>query len=108
MENEPMEDLVYRAKLIQEDQQLGLQQLTDLVERTQQEIQLIQTTLRALNPSNENQPFLCVLLLMFVEAIDGITVIFHITVFGEINENQEPNENGPPQDKLRKVRLSVF
>ena len=62
-----MEDLVNRAKhIIDENQQLQLQQLAD-VERSEHEMQLIRNTLRALT-----------------------------TVFGEINQGQEPNRNGPP------------
>jgi len=50
-----------------------LQELDRSFEAHKQKRQLVRSDIRALTSGNENQPFLGVLLLIFVEAIDGVT-----------------------------------
>jgi len=63
IENDPTQGLINRARHITDaNQQLHrallhrLQHLTDLVERTQDEIQMIRNAIRTLISANENQP----------------------------------------------------
>jgi len=56
--------MIEERGLLQRALHKRLQQLPDM------EMQVIRNTLRTLTTGNENQPLLCVLLLIFVEAID--------------------------------------
>jgi len=80
MEDESIQDLLDRAKEMVSNRTMLLtnlrqrfQELDRLIEACKQWKQLVRRAIRALTSGNENQPFLGVLLLIFVEAIDGIT-----------------------------------
>jgi len=93
-----------RQQLLQllEEKQLQL-------ETFQQEILLIERTMLLLSPSNENQTFLCVLVLIFVEALDGITHLSYFVLHESLLQMQICCRiRILAGTEVRKVRLSVF
>jgi len=54
-------------------QVLLLEEKRQLMKKVQQAILLLERAMLLLPTGNENQTFLCVLVLIFVEALDGIT-----------------------------------